>query len=219
MSGRKSLIPALGIAEAMRARLFVGFVAVLLTAWTVVLVPLHVEATEITPNGSWPAYHHDDGHTAFDPNQATAVSATTGWSASVDASIYAEPLVYQGIVYAATLNNTVYAFNQTDGSVVWSRNLRAPQTGGWSCGNVSPQGILGTPVIDTAGGRIYVAWLDSSHVYWLDGLSLATGLSQLHTKITQPAGGFDWTIEQERGALAVHGGNVYVPFGGRAGDC
>src|SRR5579864_3739593 len=219
MSDRKSLIPALGIAEAMRARLFVGIVAVLLTAWTVVLVPLHVEATAITPNGSWPTYHRDDGHTGFDPNQLTAVSATSGWASSLDASIYAEPVVYQGIVYAATLNNTVYALNQTDGSVVWSRNLRAPQTGGWSCGNVSPQGILGTPVIDPATGRIYVATFGSDDIYRLEGLNLSTGVEELDTVITTPASGFDWTIQQERGALAVHNGYVYVPFGGRDGDC
>jgi len=31
--------------------------------------------------------------------------------------------------------------------------------------------------------------------------------------------GFDWKIQQERGALALANGYVYVPFGGRAGDC
>src|SRR6185437_4269839 len=31
--------------------------------------------------------------------------------------------------------------------------------------------------------------------------------------------GFDWRIEQERGALALGSGYVYVPFGSRAGDC
>src|SRR5439155_2572787 len=31
--------------------------------------------------------------------------------------------------------------------------------------------------------------------------------------------GLDWTIEQQRGALGLANGYVYVPFGGRAGDC
>jgi hypothetical protein len=176
-------------------------------------------ATPITPNGSWPVYHSDDGHTGFDPNPPTAVTATTGWSSSLDAAVYAEPLVYQGIVYAATLNNTVYALNQTDGSVVWSNHLRMPETTGWACGNVSPQGILGTPVIDPGTGRIYAATLGADDVYRLEGLNLTTGVEELNTAITTPAAGFDWTIEQERGALAVRNGYVYVPFGGRAGDC
>ncbi|MHB8614422.1 MAG: hypothetical protein ACYDAL_18690 [Candidatus Dormibacteraceae bacterium] len=60
-----------------------------------------------------------------------------------------------GLVYAATLNNTVYALDQATGLLAWSTHVGAPQTGGWVCGNVSPTGILGTPVIDTAASRIY----------------------------------------------------------------
>src|SRR4029077_20842896 len=132
---------------------------------------------------------------------------------------YGEPLVYQGIVYVGTLNNTVYALNQTDGTLVWSRHLRAPQTTGWQCGNVSPLGILGTPVVDPVTNRIYAATFGSDDIYRLEGLNLATGAAELTTVITTPAPSFDWTIQQERGALAVRSGYVYVPFGGRAGDC
>jgi len=166
-------------------------------------------------------YHHDPGHTGFDSSLPTASSATPGWSsASLDGDTYAAPLVYNGIVYQATLNNTVYAINQADGSFLWYDHLRAPTSSGWSCGDVSPQGIVGTPVIDTAAGRIYVATLGSDNLYRLEGLNLATGAVELSTIITTfAATGFDWTIEQERGALALANGYVYVPFGGRAGDC
>lgn len=179
-------------------------------------------STAITPNGSWTVYHHDDGHTGYDPSQGSVVSVTTGWvSPALDENVYTEPLVYNGLVYVATLNNTVYALNQTDGSVVWSTHTRAPQSGGWSCGNVSPQGILGTPVIDTAGGRIYVVTLSGAdQLYRVEGLSLTTGAIQFSQIITtQAATGFDWTIQQQRGALALRNGYVYVPFGGRWGDC
>ena len=71
----------------------------------------------------------------------------------------------------------------------------------------------------TLRGRIYAATLGSDSIYRLEGLRLTDGLEQLNTVITTPAGGFDWTIEQERGALAVANGYVYVPMGGRAGDC
>jgi len=176
--------------------------------------------TPVTPNGAWTVYHHDDGHTGFDSSQPAATTATTGWTSfGLDETVYAEPLVYQGIVYVATLNNTVYALNQTDGSQVWSTHLRTPQTTGWSCGNVSPQGILGTPVIDPGTTRIYAATLGSDDIYRLEGLNLTTGLEELNTVITTPTPGFDWHIQQERGALAVRNGYVYVPMGGRAGDC
>ncbi|HEV2415821.1 MAG TPA: PQQ-binding-like beta-propeller repeat protein, partial [Candidatus Dormibacteraeota bacterium] len=178
-------------------------------------------ATPITPNGSWPVYHHDDGHTGLDPTQPKAITATAGWtSVTLDEAVYGEPLVYQGLVYVATLNNTIYALNQTDGTQVWATHLYAPETNplAWQCGNVSPQGILGTPVIDPGSGRIYAATFASDHVYRLEGLNLTTGVHEYTSEITTGTT-FDWTIQQERGALGVHNGYVYVPFGGRAGDC
>ena len=178
-------------------------------------------ATVITPNGNWPVYHHDDGHTGYDSTVPTASTATPGWvSAAFDQTVYSSPLVYQGIVYVATLNNTVYALNQTDGTLIWSTHIRAPETTGWQCGNVSPQGIVGTPVVDPSTGRIYVVTLDGTDdLYRVEGLNLTTGVVELTTVITTQAVGFNWTIQQERGAIAVRNGYVYVPFGGRANDC
>src|SRR5262249_35266367 len=129
--------------------------------------------------------------------------------------------IFGGRVYVATLNDTVYALDQVNGSIVWSKHVGTPQTGGWGCGNISPTGILGTPVIDTSANRIYAVAevvIAGATTYHLFGLDLGnSGNIVLNTTITTP--GFDWTIEQERGALALHGGYVYIPFGGRAGDC
>ena len=171
--------------------------------------------------GSWTTYHHDDGRTGLDSSLPAIASAVAGWtSAAMDGEVYAEPLVYNGLVYAATLNNTVYAFNQSTGALVWSNHLRAPETSGWSCGNVSPQGILGTPVIDATAGRIYVVTLGSDDIYRVEGLSLSNGTGVLTTAIPTNLGpGFDWTIQQQRGAIGLRNGFIYVPFGGRAGDC
>jgi outer membrane protein assembly factor BamB len=117
----------------------------------------------------------------------------------------------------------VYALNQSDGSVLWSRNLRAPETAGWSCGfQANPQGILSTPVVDPSTGRIFVVTLDTTtDHYWLEGLNLTTGLVEIQTDISAYSipFGFDWHVEQQRGALGIANGYVYVPFGGRAGDC
>ena len=171
-------------------------------------------------SGAWTAYHHDDAHTGSDGSLPNATGAIAGWVSPVmDQEVYAEPLVYDGIVYAATLNNTVYAFNQSSGHTIWSNHLGAPQAGGWVCGNVSPMGIMGTPVIDTSANRIYALAEIAGNppTYRLFGLDLATGSILLNTVIAPP--GFDWKIQQERGALALANGYVYVPFGGRAGDC
>ena len=184
-------------------------------------------STPIVPKGSWPVYHRDDGHTGNDPSLPALTSVIAGWtSAALDDEVYAEPLIYGGIVYAATLNNTVYALNQADGSQVWSTHLRAPEArdagtqGGPTCGNVSPQGILGTGVVDPLTNRIYVTTLGSDDVYRVEGMNLLTGVHDFTTIIPASiGGGLDWRIQQERGAMAVHGGSLYVPFGGRAGDC
>jgi outer membrane protein assembly factor BamB len=207
-----------------------GKVAVYLAAALVLSVGSALPSESVTaravsrapvPNGSWPVYHHDNAHSGADASLPSAISATASWvSATLDEQVYAEPLIQGGLVYAVTLNNTVYAIDQATGATVWSKNLGAPMTTGWICGNVSPQGIIGTPAIDIAAGRIYVAALLSDHLYRVVGLDLGTGVVRLTTTIPANIGtGFDWTIQQQRGALALANGYVYVPFGGRAGDC
>jgi hypothetical protein len=181
------------------------------------------KAAPVVTNGSWPVYHHDNAHTGFDSTQPTASGATTGWtSAALDGSVYAETLVYQGVVYVATLNNTVYALNQADGSTLWSTNLGVPETSGWICGNIYSQGILGTPVIDTTSNRLYVAAFQNTDTWTIFGIDLTTLGNVVFSRtipINYAAGAFDWRIQGQRGALAVANGYVYVPFGGRAGDC
>ncbi|MEP6753014.1 MAG: PQQ-binding-like beta-propeller repeat protein [Candidatus Dormiibacterota bacterium] len=195
-------------------------VALTITIGTAVGRTPRAPLTPVASNGSWPSYHRDNAHTGNDPTLPPVVSVTTGWtSANLDGQVYASPVVFGGIVFTVTLNNTVYALNQADGSTLWSRHLGTPQSSGWQCGNVAPTGILGTPVIDMVAKRIYaVAEISGpTPTYHLFGLDLATGTTLLD-RVLAPTG-FDWTIEQERGALALANGYVYVPFGGRAGDC
>jgi hypothetical protein len=183
--------------------------------------PAAATVAAASPSGSWTKYHFDSGHTGYDSAQPAAAGASTGWvSPTLDGSVYGEPLVYNGLVYVSTLQNTVYALNQSTGAIVWSKNLGAPQTGGWQCGNINPTGILGTGIIDPSSSRIYVAaFLHQFLSYYLFGLNLGTGTIALETQVSP--NGFVWQIQQQRGALALStdGTHVYVPFGGRAGDC
>ncbi|TME44415.1 MAG: hypothetical protein E6I60_16780, partial [Chloroflexi bacterium] len=183
--------------------------------------PAALKLQPVASTGAWTQYHHDDAHTGTDTSVPTFTGVTTGWtSAAMDGEVFAEPLIFNGVVYAATLQNTVYAFRQSDGVLQCSKNVGAPQTSGWGCGNISPTGILGTPVIDTAANRIYVVAeiTGTTPTYHLFGLDLAnSGNVVFDTPITPT--GFDWRIQQERAALSLHGGFVYVPFGGRLGDC
>src|SRR5260370_27194430 len=86
----------------------------------------------VTPNGAWTTYHHDNSRAGYDPAAPAiaSVAPTAGWTlATLDGEVYGSPLIFNGIVYPATLQNTVYALNQTDGSAIWSKNVGAPQTG------------------------------------------------------------------------------------------
>jgi hypothetical protein len=200
----------------------VGALALLLAAVAFVPQSVAPRPVQAAVSGSWTTYHHDDARTGNDSSLSQVNTVTTGWVSPVlDGQVYAEPLVFGGTVYAATLNDTVYALNQSTGVVTWSKHLGTPQTSGWGCGNISPTGILGTPVIDTAANRLYAVAevvITGVTTYHLFGLDLANaGNVVLNSTLTST--GFDWTIEQERGALGLHGGFVYVPFGGRAGDC
>ena len=100
------------------------------------------------------------------------------FSHAVDDQIYAQPLIVTGVsipavgirnvVYVATVNNSIYAFDADNGSVVnpyWSKNLsptgsRAPaitDIAGAPCINFSGNfGIVGTPVIDKNSHTLYV---------------------------------------------------------------
>lgn len=179
-------------------------------------------AAAAASSGSWTTYHHDNAHTGFDGTQPAATSASAGWvTSALDGSVLAEPLVFNGIVYAVTLQGTVYAINQSDGTVAWSTNVGTPKTWSGQCGNINPLGISGTPVIDAAAGRIYVTENLSADSAWhVFAIDLTSHMKVMDTTIPTSLGtGLDWTIEQERGALALANGYVYVPFGGRIGDC
>ena len=119
---------------------------------------------------------------------------------------------------SATENNSVYAINASSGSTIWRTNLGTPVDGSvLPCGDIDPSGITGTPVIDLATRTLYaVAFLNPTH-HVLFGLDLANGT--VSSQVAVDAAGADPMVEQQRGALALYDGVVYIPYGGLAGDC
>ncbi len=170
--------------------------------------------------GDWPTYHHDQARTGVSSDQLALGQAQQSWSsAALDGAVYAQPLVVGNQVLVATEGNTVYALEADTGAIVWQINLGEPVPGDeLPCGNIDPSGMTGTPVIDVASGVLYaVANLRSGPHHELFALDLATGAVRWHRSIDPP--GLPASVEQERGALALAGGRVYVPFGGLYGDC
>jgi outer membrane protein assembly factor BamB len=121
-------------------------------------------------------------------------------------------------VVAATENGTLYALNASTGSVIWKRHVANPVTSSsLPCGDISPLGITGTPVYDPATGRVFAVAETSGGTHVLAGISLATGQLEVQREIEPPRG--DKLATQQRTALGLYGGRVYVGFGGLFGDC
>jgi hypothetical protein len=168
---------------------------------------------------------------------------------NVDDQVYAQPLVVgnvsigsgsHNVVYIATVNNSVYAYDGDSGSLYWQKNftaqgMRPPKntdmTG--ACGGAYQDfsgniGIVGTPVIDSAGQTIYFVARSTdgaSFVQYLHAVNVVTGAeaSGSPVKITATYAGtgggsvnnvvsFDAQRQNQRQALTLLNGVVYVTF-------
>jgi outer membrane protein assembly factor BamB len=137
----------------------------------------------------------------------------------LDGPIYAQPLYVGGEVLVATENNTIYGIDASSGSIRWQTHLAEPvPAASLPCGNIRPTvGITGTPVVDPTAGTLYAAAMVGQTDYELYGVDLTTGTVNFHRPLDQPE--LDAPSAGQRGALALQQGRVYVPFGGRFGDC
>ena len=163
----------------------------------------------------------------------------------VDGQLYAQPLYLPGlsvgggthnVVFAATENDTVYAFDAdatSAGAPLWKRSLlpsgaTAVSNTTVSCNDLQPLiGITSTPVIDRSTGTMYVvAYSDEGGtlVYRLHALDVTTGNDKgspiVITGSVPGSGvggsggtiGFDPKHERQRVALVLANGKVYIAF-------
>ena len=146
-------------------------------------------------------------------------SLRLAWSIPLDAAMYARPVVAGHTAIAATENNTVYAADLSSGRLLWRRHLAAPaRRAELPCGNIDPSGITGTPAYDAASGLVFVATETHRAKHTLYAIDMRTGGIRWHRDL-DVLPDRDPLAEQQRGALLVAAGHVYVPFGGRYGDC
>ena len=167
----------------------------------------------------WPTYHGTadrDGVSTTMP--AASGTPTVVQSLKLDGAVYASPLVVHGLTVVATENDTVYAFNQSY-QQVWKRNLGSPSPAEErQCGDINPLGITGTPIYDAATNRVYVVAEGGGSVrHTLYALNLTDGTPAWSKSVDLP--GVSARDMQQRGALAITGGKVWVPYGAQAGDC
>jgi outer membrane protein assembly factor BamB len=168
---------------------------------------------------TWTTFGHDNGRHGVDPGVTVIRSVRRRWrSTSLDGAVYGQPLVVGTVAVVATEADSVYAFALANGGLRWHTNLGSPVPGNdLPCGDIDPSGITSTPVIDAAANTAWVvAFLQPAH-HELVALDLVTGAVRARRAIDPP--GADPRVEQQRGALLLAGGRVYVPYGGLFGDC
>jgi hypothetical protein len=145
--------------------------------------------------------------------------------------LYAQPLFWQpaGMLIVATEDDTVHAIDGKSGNEIWKRVLGRPvPLSTQPCGSIDPLGITGTPVIDKVTQAIYldamVAETSGPHhkifaLSLMDGSTLPGWPVDVAEALAARGHFFDSTVENQRGALTVLAGRVYVPYGGHTGDC
>src|SRR5581483_9818998 len=169
---------------------------------------------------SWATYHGDLARAGAAATGPALGRARRLWRSAVDGDVYAEPLVVGSRVVAATENNTVYALDAASGRRLWSNHLGSPVSrSALPCGNIDPTGITGTPVVDPARGVVYalafVAEPAPRHV--LFALDLRSGRVLWRRAADAPRA--DPRVHQQRAALTLSRGRIYVAYGGLFGDC
>ncbi len=177
-------------------------------------------------------YHNDNYRSGWNQNETTLTPAnvsslTLKYAVALDEQVDAQPLYNNGTVYVVTENDTVYAINSWNGSIVASRNLGTPVPMSalpGICGNNSAVvGITSTPVIDPVGGILYlVAYTYESGlpVYRLHALSLSTLADAMTPRLiiasAQLSNGstynFNPALSRQRAGLVLANGDIYAAF-------
>jgi outer membrane protein assembly factor BamB len=168
--------------------------------------------------GAWLTYHANLARTGLDSTGPPLGRARHAWTHQLDAKVYAQPLVTGNRVIAATEGNSVWALDARTGVTQWRAKLGTPVSGSsLPCGNIDPSGITSTPAIDAAAGTVYAVGFLQPARHVLFALDLATGHVRWQRQIDAP--GADPRVHQQRSALALSRGRVYVAYGGLFGDC
>jgi outer membrane protein assembly factor BamB len=171
------------------------------------------------------------------------------FSLPVDDQVYAQPLVVgnlaigggtHNVVFIATVNNTVYAYDGDNGTLYWKKNytvagMRPPNPQDMASGWCSPYtdftsniGIVGTPVIDSASQTIYFVARSTNgtnFVQYLHAVDITNGNERSGSPVEITAsvpgtgdgsvGGvvsFDPLRNNQRMGLALVNGVVYISF-------
>jgi outer membrane protein assembly factor BamB len=168
--------------------------------------------------GSWSTYHRSNDRAGVATDVPRPTGLASAWTARLDGQVYGQPIVVGPTVIAATERDTVYGLDLASGRIRWSRHLGTPvELSDLPCGNIDPLGITGSAAYDAPTGSVFVVTETTGAKHDLVSLDVRTGAVRFVRNLDVTSR--DPSAEQQRGALAVANGRVYVTFGGLAGDC
>jgi hypothetical protein len=174
---------------------------------------------------------------AFTQAAAANLKRDLTFNGLIAGNVYAQPLYVENgpggrpMIIAVTELNNVYALDAGNGSVIWQRQVGTPVArSSLACGDIDPLGITGTPVIDLASRTLLFDAMTtpdngSTKRHLIYALNVDTGTTNsgwpVDINATASFGGksFTSTTQNQRSALALAQGYVYVTYGGHAGDC
>jgi len=189
--------------------------------------PVHITPLVLTPGTAtpdqlsgddWTMYHYDPARTGYIAGLPDPQQLTSRWKRPLDGAVYAQPLLVHGRVLVATEHDTLYALDPRSGQVQWHTSVGKPAAqSDLPCGNIDPLGITGTPVYDPQTGLLFAVAEVAGPAHVLVGVDINTGQIKVRRQVDPP--GRDPLAYQQRAALALGGGYVYVALGGLYGDC
>jgi len=215
------------------------------------LAALRLPASQApAPPAIWTG-QYDDNRTSANLNETILTTSNVNtthfgllFTRPVDGMVYAQPLYVPGltingavhnVVFVATMNNSVFAFDADQPSLIsplWQVNLGPPfPLQGNKYVYLGPLlGILSTPVIDTLSNTMYVVpavYQSGARVYKLHALDITTGQEKFGGPVriqgsvpgTAPDGKngrvtFSAGNQLQRPALTLYRTSVKVMFGG-----
>jgi hypothetical protein len=200
--------------------------------------------------------HNDNNRAGLNNRETKLTTANVNakqfgklFSLAVDDQVFAQPLVVgslpissgsHNVVFIATVNNSVYAFDADGGKLYWKQNytesgMRPPNASDMSSTWCNPYrdiigsiGIIGTPVIDSVGKTIYFVARSTdgtNYVQYLHAVNILNGSERTGSpvKIAASVSGtgdgnvsgvvsFDPRRNNQRQGLTLVNGVVYISF-------
>jgi len=193
-------------------------------------------------------YKYDISRSGANPSESVLTTANVNSTdfgllrfLPADGNVDAQPLYLSGltvngathdVVYVATENDTVYAYDADTGTVLWQASLLPAgeqASDALGCGQVTPTiGVTSTPVIDPAAGAHGIMFVvsmsrrsaDSTYHQRLHALDVTSGAELLNGPVdiaaTYPVAGgtttFDPQAYEERAALLLSQGTIYTSW-------